>query len=208
MMFRTHFASGVLLGLAVDAVAAAVGHPLPFAEAVLFPPACGYLSAIPDVDHHNAWIRHAVPPARWLYLLIRLLLTIRVGCERADYWMGHRRITHTIDFAFTLGALVELPLAVWQGVGWWLLTGPAITAGCLAHRAGDRLTKSGVPAWSWRLDDVRPGFHWLRTGHWGEHLFVYVQYAAIAGVVWVLAGLPDPAVLGSGWHALLATVAP
>lgn len=204
MLFRTHFGSGVLFGLAVDAAATTVGHPLPFAGAVLFPAACGYLSAIPDVDHHNGKIRYAFPPARWLYLLARLALTVRVGAVRADYWMGHRRITHTVDFAFWLGVAVDVPLLVWRGRSWWLLAGLAVTVGCLAHRAGDRLTRSGVPVWSWRLDRVRPGFSWLRTGHWGEHLFVWVQYAAIGGVLWVRA---DPGVLAHGWHQL-ATVRP
>lgn len=230
MMFRTHAATGALFGLAIDAAAAAAGHPLPAPAAAAFPVACGYCSAVPDVDHHNGKIRFALPPARWLFLLARFFVGLSAGApcwrrawflrvipypalgwsdasrRRMDYWLDHRHLTHTIDFAFWLGLAVELPLAVWQGFGWWLLAGPAVTVGCLAHRAGDRLTKSGVPAWSWRLDDVHKGFYWLRTGHWGEHAFVVVQYAAIGAVVWVLAGTPDLSVIQAhgwlAWHAL------
>ena len=212
-MYKHHFESGVLAGLGFDAVAMLIGHPLPLVPAVALPLACGYAAAINDVDHHCAKIRFACPPARWLYLLIRFFVGLSAGrpCwyvssglipwpslgwtaeseRRMRYWMGHRRITHTIDFAVWLG-LAVLPLGLWAG-SWWWLAGPAVTLGCLAHRAGDRLTTQGVPSWSWRMD--RPARGWIvRTGRnsLSEGAFAVVQSAASLGLVWVLAGAPVP----------------
>lgn len=224
MMYKTHFQTGVLFGLAADAAAAAARHPLPLAVTAALPLACGYLSAIPDVDHHCAKIRYACPPARWLFLFARMLVGVSAGLpylfvtwrfwiiprltldwsyesrRRMLYWMDHRRITHTRDFPLWLGLAVE-PLGLWSDRllpgGWWWLIGPATALGCWAHRAGDRLTKSGVPGWSWQMD--RPSRGWrVRTGRnsWSEGTFAKAQGFASVALVWLLAGTPGMAGIG------------
>jgi membrane-bound metal-dependent hydrolase YbcI (DUF457 family) len=208
MMYRTHFGTGLLFGLSVDLGAVLTGHPFPVVQAAALPLACGYFSPIPDVDHRNAKIRFAVPPARWLFLFVRTLVGLSAGAprlrrrwlvvpcldwgpaseRRMDYWMDHRRITHTIDFAVWLGILIELPV-LWFGLWWWI--GLAVTLGCLAHRLGDRLTDRGVPAWSWRLD-VRRGWR-IDTDSIGESTFALMQGAVCVGMCWALLGAPVPA---------------
>lgn len=198
MLWRTHFGTGLLFGLTADLALAAAGHPLPVMQAVglgsetvvlpvgpavTLPILSGYFSAIPDVDHHSAKIRYAVPPARWLYLLVRLVVRLCGG--EVDYWLGHRRITHTIDFAVWLGLAAALPVW-WFGLWWWLPA--AVTLGCWAHRLGDRLTDRGVPAWSWRLDARH---RWIvDTDSIGEGAFAVVQGAVCVGLCWALLGAP------------------
>jgi len=184
MMYRTHFGTGVLFGLGATAGATVAGHPLPAEQAIALPVIVGYLSAIPDVDHHSAKIRFAVPPVRWLYVLVELLVRLVAGRDRARYWMGHRRITHSLTFAVALGALAAG--GSWWAGGWWWL-GPAVTLGCAAHLFGDCLTEQGCPLWlPWSGQHHR--LLRLRTGGVREGMFNVVQTAGSAGLLWLLAG--------------------
>lgn len=207
MLWRTHAGTGVLFGLAVDTAAALAGHPLPAEQALALPAVSGYLSAVPDVDHHSARIRHAVPPVRWLYVLVQTVLGMTAGMPRPGlawygllprpclrwpaaserrmrYWMGHRRITHSLPFAAVLGVLAEIPV-LWLGGWWWL--GPAVALGCVAHLAGDCLTVQGCPLWlPWSGRHYRL-LRW-RTSGVGEGVFAGVQGAVSVGLGWVLLG--------------------
>lgn len=183
MLWRTHAGTGVLFGLAVDGAALAVGAPLEPLQAVALPVLTGYLAAVPDVDHHSSKIRYVVPPARWLFVLLRLVTRVMNGPDAADRWFGHRRITHSVAFAVLLGA-AGTAVALFYGLWWWL--GAAAAVGCLAHVAGDCFTVGGCPVWapfSWR----RFSLGLCRTGGRSEGVFAVAQGGVAGVLMWLMA---------------------
>lgn len=120
MRWRTHAGTGVLAGLLADAGLALAGVPLSPERAILLPVVGGYASAWPDVCHHSAKIRWAVPPLRTAYVAVGFVVRLVWGERVWSKWMGHRRITHSAIFAL-LSGLVVWPLAQWPlpaGIAW------------------------------------------------------------------------------------------
>lgn len=176
MMWRTHAETAVLGSIAVDAGIVAAGVPLTSGVVVFIvtlPIYAGYLSTVPDVDHHGAKIRWTVPPARWLYLLVVGLTWValfqpwrpgwRERRRRAiDRWFDHRHIMHSYVTAFVLATLLELALFLWCWNMWTYALGPAWFVGSAGHIGGDCCTVSRYPIWApftWRR--YGPGF--IRT---------------------------------------------
>jgi hypothetical protein len=96
----------------------------------------------------------------------------------------------------------------------------ALLVGWVSHLAGDLLF-GRLPLLPWGGLRVGLGLDtggFIETGHikmrrfglFGEKRqrtvlpFGPTRVAIVAGLLWVLAGLPDPGVLGHGWHVIVS----
>jgi membrane-bound metal-dependent hydrolase YbcI (DUF457 family) len=148
---------------------------------------------VPDLDHPGSRISRALPPLRWLYVLVFVnpLTWLVIGWKGIRRLGGHRQISHSI-FAvpaamLLVGALtwaaVQLPGAA--GICRWLMFRPpvwlaggapqlgvtamialGVGAGYLSHELADACTASGwrpLVPWSERKVYLLPGMFRIRT---------------------------------------------
>lgn len=142
------------------AVSVAAGLPLVSAETGVLVAVGALAALVPDIDHPNSLIRQRTGVLGWL----------------AGGWFGHRGFTHTLValalVALLAGLLLPLPLAA------------AVVAGYGSHLLLDALTRSGVPlAWPLTGAAIRllPRPLQVRTGSWGESVFLLLLLALLAG---------------------------
>jgi hypothetical protein len=129
-------------------------------------PVGAYAALLPDIDHHSSCVTWARPPitnfvswvVRGMPYNVTIIPAFRLplvgwGWDGWGYagWLlpealtvstGHRRETHTEEFAFTAGLLLSLPL--WFLTSYWWVFGIQITVGCLTHMWGDLRTVGGL----------------------------------------------------------------
>jgi hypothetical protein len=164
VMGKSHLVTGVT-GAAWTAVPlAALGVPPHIV--LLSMPVGAYSALLPDIDHHSSLITWSCPPISnfisWLVRGCPYNLTLIPGLrlplvgwgwdERGrSGWLlpealtvstGHRRETHTEEFALAAGLLLSLPLIAFTWY-WWAF-GVQITVGCLTHLWGDLRTVGGL----------------------------------------------------------------
>ena len=147
----------------------------------------------PDLDHPGSRISRALPPLRWLYVLVFVnpLTWLVIGWKGIRKLGGHRQISHSI-FAVPavmllvgalIRALVRIPGAdqlcewlmyrppLWLAggspqLGVTLMIALGVGAGYLSHELADACTASGwrpLVPWSERKVYLLPGMFRIRT---------------------------------------------
>lgn len=142
--------------------------------------ALGLGSLAPDIDGHGT-ISH--PGAFMPRMTPRPIRAIADGIghvvsDGVQAVFGHRGAFHYPIW------YVAMALIGWHlGLSWLMWLG----IGCLAHLAGDIITKSGIPVFGplSRRDIAMPPY--IKTGTWGEEVIGLVIWGVIAWRGWVLA---------------------
>jgi membrane-bound metal-dependent hydrolase YbcI (DUF457 family) len=147
----------------------------------------------PDLDHPHSRISRALPPLRWLYVLVFVnpLTWLVIGWKGIRKHGGHRQISHSIFAVPAAMLLVGAPIwmLVWipglERVCEWLMYRPplwlaggspqlgvtlmvalGVGAGYLSHELADACTASGwrpLVPWSERKVYLLPGMFRIRT---------------------------------------------
>lgn len=146
MMAKSHLLHGVTVASWVSVPLSLFAPPhIVLAAGVLG----AYSALVPDLDQGNSTATWFFPPVsnfvswvirgcpwrffRWHGWLLPLWLTISTG---------HRRESHTEEFAAGLGIVVGLTLTPFTWWGW--VFGVQVTTGCLTHMWGDCRTTGGL----------------------------------------------------------------
>lgn len=147
----------------------------------------------PDLDHPHSRITRAMPPLRWLYVLVFVnpLTWLVIGWKGIRKHGGHRQVSHSIFAVPAAMLLVSVPIwmLVWlpgaDRVCQWLMFRPplwlaggspqlgvtlmialGVGAGYLSHELADACTASGwrpFVPWSERKVYLLPGMFRIRT---------------------------------------------
>jgi membrane-bound metal-dependent hydrolase YbcI (DUF457 family) len=192
MLGKTHLVTGVTSASWMSVLVAATGAP----PAVVLGSAVvgAYSALIPDLDQSQSMASWSLPPIsnfvswvirgcpwrffRWGGWLLPLWLTIS---------SGHRRETHSEEFAGAAGVLVALALLPFT---WWSWAfGVQVATGCITHMWGDSRTTSGLRCRGGAPSDRRHiGRTIFKTGSDYELWLRYTRYQPIA-IVSVIAAL-------------------
>lgn len=198
----THLVTGATTGAAVTSGAVLVGTPVPWA--LIAGVVTAYSALVPDIDHHSSTVTYSLGPITillsWLIRGAPALLPF-MGDGYLLPWIRceHRGFTHRPEGWLTFGLIGAIgfgPL-----LGYPLLWGVAVFAGCATHTWGDCRTLAGV---SLRKGDEptvigqpfrveRGDYVELGVDRWGNRRVVLSDearlrrycYVPVAGLSWI-----------------------
>ena len=174
-MWYTHVVFGVLFYL-IAVLFGAPMNPLDIGMAA-------FGALMPDIDHPKSYISTKLP-----------------GGSVMPRFVEHRGVTHTIEAALIITALVG-GLAYWITDSYW----PAIAffIGYISHLFADTLTVSGIK-WS-RFSNFHPRGK-IKTGTKGEGLvLILVTFATVMLFAYIV--MPEETSKNLGWAMLMAIIA-